>query len=456
VTSGAAAPGPAVDAGALIRSRGYRRLLVVAALVGVAVSLASWAFLELLHWTQEWVYRDLPDALGFDSAPVWWPAPVLVVAGIVTACAVRMPGGGGHKPYEGLAGGVTLPTSLPGVLLAAVASVGLGLVLGPEAPLIALGSGLAIFSVQRRHDLDERTVSVIAASAAFAALATIFGSPVVGAVILIEAVGLGGAMLPLVLLPGLMWAGIGSLVFIGAGKWTGLNNSDYSLAPFSLPSYPSPSGVDFAWTVPLAVVAALGVFVVLELARLSARVVQRKPWVLMPAAGLFVALLAIGFEEATDQSAFAVLFSGQDSFSSLLADAGTVSLWTLFLLVVLKGIAWAISLGSFRGGPTFPALFIGAAGGLLADELPGYAETPAVAALMAACTVAVLRLPLSTVVITLLLTSRSGPGVAPIVIVAVVVSYITIESVARWRSGPEAAVQDREGSTQNSLPDGSA
>ncbi len=455
MTGGAAAPGPAVDVGALIRSRAYRRLLIVAAVVGVAVSLASWAFLELLHWTQEWVYQDLPDALGFDSTPVWWPVPVLVIAGIVTACAVRLPGGGGHKPYKGLAGGVTLPASLPGVLLAAVASVGLGLVLGPEAPLIALGSGLAILAVQRR-DLDERTVSVLAASAAFAALATIFGSPVVGAVILIEAAGLGGAMLPLVLLPGLMSAGIGSLVFIGAGKFTGLNNSDYSLAPFSLPSYPSPSGVDFAWTLPLAVVAALGVFVVLDLARLSARVVERRPWVLMPVAGLFVALLAIVFEKATDQSALTVLYSGQDAFGSLLADAGTLSLWTLFLLVVLKGIAWAISLGSFRGGPTFPALFIGAAGGLLADQLPGYAETPAVAAMMAACTVAVLRLPLSSVVITLLLTSRSGPGVAPIVIVAVVVSYITIETAARWRSGPEAAAQDREGSTQNSLPDGSA
>jgi H+/Cl- antiporter ClcA len=429
---------PQADPGTLIRSKEYRRLLVVAALVGVVVSLASWAFLELLHWIQEWVYKDLPAGLGFDSAPTWWPAPVLLLAGLVTAYAVRLPGGGGHVPYKGLAGGVTLPNAVPGVLLAALASIGLGLVLGPEAPLIALGSGLAVFAVTRaRRDVPDQAVAVIAASAAFAALATIFGSPIVGAVILIEAAGLGGAMLPLILLPGLMSAGIGSLVFIGAGSWTGLNNSDYSLAPFTLPSYPSPDFAAFAWTLPLSVAAGTVVFGIVQLARVSAGVVARKPWVLMPAAGVVVAVLAIAFEKATGQASAAVLFSGQDAFSSLLSQAGSLSLGTLLLLVLLKGIAWSVSLGSFRGGPTFPALFLGAAAGLMAAHLPGYSETPAVAALMAASTVSILRLPLSSVVITVLLTSRSGAGAAPIIIVAVVVAYITVQTLDLVRSRME-------------------
>jgi H+/Cl- antiporter ClcA len=430
------------DTTSLIRSKGYRRLLLVAAVVGVGVSLASWAFLELTHLVKQWVYDDLPRALGFDGAPLWWPAPVLLVAGLAMAWALRLPGRGGHVPYEGLAGGVTLPSSVPGVLVAAVASIGLGLVLGPEAPLIALGSGLAVFAVRAVRDVDDQALSVISASAAFAALATVFGSPVIGAVILIEAAGLGGSMLPLILLPGLMSAGIGSLVFIGAGRWTGLDNSDYSLDPFSLPSYPSPTVVDFAWTLPLSVLAAVGVFLVVELATVSARVVGRKPWLLTPLAGLAVAALAIVFEAATDHSSEAVLFSGEDSFGALLSQADSLSLWALFLVVTLKGVAWAISLGSFRGGPTFPALFIGAAGGLMATHLPGYAQTPAVAALMAACTVSILRLPLSSVVIALLLTSSSGAGVAPIVIVAVVVAYLTVEALSGLRSEQPPAAPD--------------
>jgi hypothetical protein len=80
-------------------------------------------------------------------------------------------------------------------------------------------------------------------------------------------------------------------------------------------------------------------------------------------------------------------------------------------------------MGAARGGPTFPAIFICLVGGLLCMHLPGFAETPAVGALIAAAVVSVLRLPLSTIILTLLIT-RAGVGVAPLVIVAVVVAYI--------------------------------
>jgi len=428
----AAAP---VDPGALIRSKDYRRLLVIAAVIGLLVSLASWCFLEVVYWLQHGVYVDLPSGLGFTDVPWWWPLPVLLVAGVLTAVAVlRLPGHGGHIPYEGIKAGQTKPIALPGILLAGLASLGLGLVLGPEAPLIALGTGLAIFAVKRaRKDTPDQVLAVIAAAAAFAALATIFGSPVVGAVILIEAAGLGGPTLPLVLLPGLMAAGIGSLVFIGMDNWAGLSNSNYALSPFSMPAYTSPTLADFAWTATLALVAALVTFAIIELARISAHVVGRRPWVLIPGVGLVVAGLAIVFAQITGQSADVVLFSGEDAFDSMFSQAATLSVGTLALLLILKGVAWSLSMGSFRGGPTFPALFVGAVGGLLAAHLPGFSETPAVAALMAATAVSILRLPLSSVVIAMLLTSRAGVATAPIIIVAVVVAYITIESVSAVR-----------------------
>ena len=144
-----ALPPAGTDPSTLIRSKEYRRLLILAAAVGLLVSFASWAFLELVHWTQVGLYESVPDALGFASVPMWWPLPILALAGVLTAFAVlRLPGKGGHVPYEGIKGGVTMPADVPGVLLAAVAALGLGLVLGPEAPLIALGSGLAVFAVK--------------------------------------------------------------------------------------------------------------------------------------------------------------------------------------------------------------------------------------------------------------------------------------------------------------------
>jgi H+/Cl- antiporter ClcA len=431
------AAAPPVDPGSLVRSRQYRVLLVLAAVIGLLVSLASWAFLELVHAIQVEVYTRLPGHLGFDTAPSWWPLPWLALAGILTVFAIqRLPGHGGHVPADGLSTGgePTQPIELPGVLLAAVATLGLGLVLGPEAPLIALGMGLGILAIRSvRKDAPQQAVGLMAAAGSFAAVSTIFGSPVIGAVIIIEAAGLGGPTLPLVLLPGLLAAGVGSLVFIGMGAWTGLSTSAWALTPFSLPPFSGPGWGDFGWTIVLAIAAAVVVFVIVEIARWSTRIVSTRPFLLTTAVALAVGGLAIAFNQATDRSVDAVLFSGQESFGSLLKDAPTVSLTTLALLLLFKGAAWSISLGSFRGGPTFPAVFLGVVGGLLAAHLPGYSETPAVAVLMGAGVVSILRLPLSSVVIALLLTSKAGLAVAPLIIVAVVTAYITTEVLSARR-----------------------
>jgi H+/Cl- antiporter ClcA len=432
-----------VDPASLIRSKQYRVLLVLAGVIGLFVSLASWAFLELVHAIQTRVYEDLPTELGYATAPWWWPLPWLALAGALTAFAVvRLPGGGGHVPADGLktGGGPTQPIELPGVLLAALATLGLGLVLGPEGPLIAIGMGLAVFAVRRvRKDAPEQVVGLMAAAGSFAAISTVFGSPVIGAVILIEAAGLGGATLPVVLLPGLIAAGLGAMVFIGMGAWTGLSTAAWALSPLELPSYGGPGWGDFGWTIVLSIATAAVVFVVVEIARVTTRVVSRRPFVLTIAAGVLVGGLAIAFNQATDQPANAVLFSGQEAFEGLLSSAPTLSLSALALLIVFKGLAWSISLGNFRGGPTFPALFLGVVGGLLAAELPGFSETPAVSVLVGAACVSILRLPLASVVVALLLTSQAGLTVAPLIIVAVVVAYITTEALyARLAAAPEA------------------
>ena len=49
-----------VDPRSLIRSRQYRVLLVLASVIGLVVSVASWGFLELVHAIQVGVYEDLP------------------------------------------------------------------------------------------------------------------------------------------------------------------------------------------------------------------------------------------------------------------------------------------------------------------------------------------------------------------------------------------------------------
>jgi H+/Cl- antiporter ClcA len=59
----------------------------------------------------------------------------------------------------------------------------------------------------------------------------------------------------------------------------------------------------------------------------------------------------------------------------------------------------------------------------------------AVAAVMGATVASMLRLPLSSVVIALLLTSSAGLAVSPLIIVAVLIAYLTVDQLfARRRS----------------------
>jgi H+/Cl- antiporter ClcA len=426
--TGQATPDPAPA----MRGKALVAVLVLAAIVGVIASLAAWGFLELIFYIQRWVFTDIPSDLGYShGTPLWWYVPVLAIAGIAAALAiVRLPGNGGHVPAHGLNPSPTQPIELPGMLLAGIASIGLGLVVGPEAPLIALGGGLGFLIIRSlRPDAPPQLGALLASSGTFAAVSFLFGSPIIAAVILIEAAGLGGKRMPLVLIPGLLAAGIGSLVSIGMGSLTGLSTANISLSVLHLPAFARPDLVDFLWTVPLAVAIAVATFAIFGLARAVERVATPRAFALLPVAGMVVAGLAIAFSQTTDHGVDQVLFSGQNALGPLVANPGAWSVSALILVIVFKGLAYGISLGTFRGGPTFPAMFLGAAGGLLAAQLPGFETTPAVAVGLGAAVVAVLRLPLSAVVLATLLTVNSGVGSEPLIIVGVVAAYLTVQAL---------------------------
>ena len=69
------------DPQALLRSRPYVVLLVMAAVIGVPVSAVAWGFLALVSKLQGWIFTSLPHALGYHTQPLWWPIRPLVLAG---------------------------------------------------------------------------------------------------------------------------------------------------------------------------------------------------------------------------------------------------------------------------------------------------------------------------------------------------------------------------------------
>jgi chloride channel protein, CIC family len=429
-----------LDPTAQLRSPAYLRLLLLAAVIGAPISAAAYCFLHLVNALQRWVYADLPRALGFAETPLWWPLPMLGIAGVLVGLTIRhLPGKGGHSPVDGFApGAVPKPVELPGVLLAALAGLGLGVVLGPEAPLIALGAGLALCAVRLAgRDVPQRAEAVVAAAGSFAAISALLGSPITGAFLLMEASGLGGATLGLVLLPGLLAAGIGSLIFVGLNSLTGLGPA--SLALPGLPPYAHPDIAQFGWALVIGVLAALVGSGIRWLATGLRSHVERRIVLLAPAVGLAVAGLAIAYAATTGHRTSDVLFSGEVGLEPLLQQSAGYSVGALLMLLVCKGLAYGLSLSSFRGGPVFPAIYLGAAGGIALSHLPGLPMVAGVAMGIGAMCAVMLKLPLTSVLLATLLLYSDGLAVMPLVIVAVVVAHVVSARLAPEPEVPSPA-----------------
>ena len=104
------------------------------AAIGIPAAFLAALFLALVHYLQQWLWHDLPDALNASSSP-WYLVIGLPVASAALVWAARalLPGDGGRPPLLGLG---TDPTPLryaPGLLIAAIGTLGFGAVLGPNS-----------------------------------------------------------------------------------------------------------------------------------------------------------------------------------------------------------------------------------------------------------------------------------------------------------------------------------
>jgi hypothetical protein len=229
-------------------------------------------------------------------------------------------------------------------------------------------------------------------------------------------------MLGLVLLPGLLAAGVGSLVFVGLDSLTGFGT--LSLAIPGLPAVGHPTGTWLAWALAFGLVTpCIGRGITLLAVAVRAHAAPHMA-VAMPVLGLLIGGLAVAFDQATDKPATEVLFSGQSALGPLIDNASTWSVGALLALLAAKSLAYALSLSSFRGGPVFPAMFLGAAGGVAASHLPGLPLIPAVAMGIGAMCTTMLTLPLTATLLATLLLGTDGTNVMPVVIVAVAVSHV--------------------------------
>jgi H+/Cl- antiporter ClcA len=441
-----------IDPAAVIRSKPYIAALLLAAVLGVPVSAMAYGFLALVAAVQQFVFVGLPNQVLGSPAPAWWPVPWLVLCGLLTALAIRyLPGTGGHSPAFGFKTGGGPPSSreLAGIVLAALATLSLGAVLGPEGPLIAIGGGLGALTVHLvKKDAPPMALTIMASAGSFAAISTLLGSPVLGAFLIMEAAGIGGMRLSLVALPGLLASGVGALVFVGLDGWTGLGS--FSLALPVVPPAVPPTVATLAWAVVMGAAGALLGWLI-RWAALSLRPVVHLNRVLVTASlGLLIGLTAMAYQLISGRSFTQVLFSGQEALPELVEHAEDYPLAVLVLLIACKTLVYGLSLSAFRGGPVFPSMFIGAALGIAASGLPGMNLAAGIGMGMGAMCAAMLRLPLTSTLLATLLLGVDGVAVTPQVVVAVAVAFVITNVLPA--PGPKAPLAPDDAGTAQRRP----
>ena len=407
-------------------------LLVVAAGIGVGAGISVWLIngaAQLMHQTLFGIGpADRLSAMARLSpiATVAVPCFGGLALGLITLGIARIYTRRAVDPIEANAlfgGRMSLTGSLV-VVLQTIISNGVGASIGLEAAYTQIGSALAskvghAFRV-RRNDLR-----VLVGCGAAAAIAGAFNAPLTGSFYAFElvigtySIGTFGPVAVAALVSMAVVHGLGGQLF------------ELSLLPAEI------DPLDYIPILALGMLCALLGIAIMRGVTLTESVFRRlglSAWSRPAIGGLAVGLLALYTP--------AVLSSGHGAIGVVVGAEYTLT--HLLLLVGLKAIASAISIGSgFRGGLFFASLFLGAVLGkafaaIVGGVSPEHMISPTICALvgMSGLAVAVIGGPLTMGFLALESTGSLPMAVA--VLAACVVSAVTVRrtfgySFATWR-----------------------
>ena len=389
---------------------GYLRLVLLGALIGIPAALLAAGFLSFVHHVEHWLWQDLPQHLD-ESSPPWYLVIGLPVAGACLVAVARrfLPGDGGHSPLHGFAGKPPLLSYAPGIALAAIGTLSFGAVLGPEGPLIALGALVGIL-ITRLARLGAQESAVLGNGR------------------------LVRCHLGALRRPDRRWCADDG----GSDRFRRLDDlrsscpdswpppsviSSSSASATGAGSTPRRSPSPACRSTPVCIsatwclatlVGVLTALVVVVVRRFGFSVSDGEKRIGMPLllilGGLTVGLLA-QTADWLGADAENVLFSGQAGVPAVVAED---SAKIVLILLVAKALAYGICLAcGFRGGPVFPAIFLGVALATFPVIWFDVSPTMAVAVGAAAGMAAVTRMLLTPILFGALLVGPTGAGRRP-------------------------------------------
>ncbi|MGI9135996.1 MAG: chloride channel protein [Candidatus Nanopelagicales bacterium] len=288
---------------------------IPAMLLAAVISLVLGYFvLEIVNAGIILIWETIPESWA--STPAWYVLGILLIAAVLVFVIRTFVGDSGHSPIGGIKVSAVTPKEYVGVILAILASLWGGIVLGPEVALVATGSMIGGLVAKRMRFTDAKDQKKVVGFGALGAILALFVGPIIS-----------GSM--------------------------------------QLGSTPEAIEVDqLGWAIVVALIVAVVVTLSRTVAALIARAAGGGPHLpILVAAALIVGISALIVQSRTGEGILFIVTSGEE-FITKLPELTTVS--TVIAIIIFKAIAYAVSLGSgFRGGPFFPAMFVGAATGLL-------------------------------------------------------------------------------------------
>lgn len=374
---------------------------ILASIVGAITGASTSLFLRVLAWA-----TGTASLCG--RSYLLLPLTLFATACLVRFLAPEAAGHGTEKVIEAVhkrMGKIDLMV-VPVKLVATVITLATGGSAGKEGPCAQIGSGLAsgFADILRVNDVDRRKLVICGVSAGFA---SIFGTPVAGALFGVEVLFLGRILYD-VLFPSFV-AGI------TAYHVSALLGTHYLSMP--LGAIPAVNETTIAQMVAMGLWCGLTAFIFIETIQGGHRLFDALKWrftplkaipggVLLALAGLLVSPMYLGLGTETVEAGL----------------KGTVLPWSA---VLWKTVTTSVTLGcGGSGGIITPVFFVGVSAGNLFAQLfsPEHLQmfsAIGMAAVLAACA----NTPISASVMAIEL---FGPAVSPYAAIACMVSYVVV------------------------------
>jgi H+/Cl- antiporter ClcA len=371
--------------------------LFLATCIGVFVGLSTSLFLKALEASSVF-------AGGFRYYFLLLPVAFFLSSLIVKYLAPEAEGHGTEKVIEAVhkRSGKINPFVVPVKLVATVITIALGGSAGKEGPCAQIGAGLSsIFSdIIRFEDKDRKKLVICGISAGFA---TVFGTPIAGAIFGVEVLFIGSLLYD-VLLPSFVAGIVGYQVstFLGVS---------YFYEPLKF--VPNFSSLFFIKVCLSGLFFGLCSLLFIEMLKLLERLSKKiKVW--HPYKGLLggalLVMLALVFSTR-------YLGLGLDTIKSAL-EGGSVFPGAFFLKMLFTSIT--LSFGG-SGGIVTPIFFVGATSGSVFSQIFGFDKAVFSAIGMVSLLAGAANAPISA---SIMAVELFGPAVAPYAAVSCVISFL--------------------------------